>query len=30
MIINNIEYALRLWIDDENDKTILDEVFLHS
>jgi len=27
MIINNIEYAIRLWIDDESDETILDEVF---
>lgn len=27
MIINDIEYAIRLWIDDECDKTILDKVF---
>ena len=27
MIINDIEYAIRFWIDDEADETILDEVF---
>lgn len=27
MIINDIEYAIRFWIDDEDDETILDEVF---
>ena len=27
MIINNIEYAIRLWFDDESDETVIDEVF---
>ncbi len=27
MIINDIEYAVRFWIDDEDGETILDEVF---